>query len=97
VNCDMSVILQLAADPYSFFQPFFTVLGRELGALFGAPFGNFLGEIFARGVWLFGGDGGNGGAGLLWGNGGNGGLLWGNGGNGGNGGFAGFLLGAFLR
>ena len=81
----MSVILQLAADPYSFFQPFFTILGRELGASFGAPFGNFLGEIFARGVWLFGGDGGNGG------------LLWGNGGNGGNGGFAGFLLGAFLR
>ena len=72
----MSGILQVAADPYSFFQPFFTVLGREHGASFGVPFGNFLGEIFARGVGLVGG--GNGGAaGLFGGNGGNGGILLG--------------------
>ncbi len=57
----MSVMLLVAADPYSFFQLFFDVLGRELGASFGGGFGNFLGEIFARGAGLLGGDGGAGG------------------------------------
>ncbi len=66
----MSVILQVAADPFSFFGPFFDVLGRELGASFGGGFGNFLGEVF-RGAGLLGGTGGN--AGVFFGNGGNGG------------------------
>ncbi len=67
----MSVILQVAADPFSFFLPFFNVLGRELGASFGGGFGTFLGEVFARGAGQIGGNGGS--AGFFFGNGGNGG------------------------
>ncbi len=51
----MSVILLVAADPFSWFLPFFDVLGRELGASFGGGFGNFFGEIF-RGIGLLGGS-----------------------------------------
>ncbi len=53
----MSVILQLVVgDPSYYFGPFFTALGRELGAPLGAAFGNFLHQIWAVGA---GGNGGN--------------------------------------